>query len=196
MASVLKFWPLALIAVSGLTGWLAWDQYRDRLVAQGRAEVYAARADSLRGVVEAEEAAQERADSLAAAAQARASRERERADSVVEVARARRPEIVERIVHAPDTTAIRQAVEELEIEHATEVSALRQAMATQDSVIHAQAGQIEVRNAALRVRDALIASLEAAQSETRGRGSIETWSERALWGLAGAAVGYLASRVP
>jgi hypothetical protein len=184
--SLARLWPLALVAISGVTSWLAVDQWRDRLVAQGRAEFHQARAKSLRAVVEAQDAARARADSQAVHAAAEARQARSRADSVAEVSARRRPEIVERIVHAPDTTAIRVAVAELEAEHAGEVSALRRAMASQDSVIRSQAGQIAERDRALAVRDELIASLEAAAGDTKGRGFLETWGERVV----AAAVGY------
>jgi hypothetical protein len=186
MRAALRLWPLALVAISGVTSWLAVDQWRDRLVAQGRAEVATARADSLRTVVEAQDAARARADSQAVHAAAEARQARSRADSVAEASARRRPQIVERIVHAPDTTAIRAAVAELEAEHAGEVSALRQAMAAQDSVIRSQAGQIAERDRALAVRDDLIGSLEAAAGDTRSRGLFETWGERVV----AAAVGY------
>jgi hypothetical protein len=184
--SALRY-PLALVLVSGVLGGVGWHQFKERLRAEGAAEVHAARVDSLRGVVEAQDAARARSDSQAVHAAAEADRERSRADSVARASRLARPAIVERIVHAPDTAAVRVAVGELEAEHEAEVGALRRAMAAQDSVIRAQAGQIAERDRALRVRDALIASLEAVQGETKGRGFLETWGERAIAAAVGAA---------
>src|SRR5690606_3123914 len=114
-------WPLVLVVVSGMVGLVAVEQWRERLRAEGRAELHLARADSMQ--VEADARRQHatlqrrRADSLAVALDsARAETERRVARE-----RARRPEIVERIVHAPDTAAIREAVAELEASHEAEV---------------------------------------------------------------------------
>jgi hypothetical protein len=184
--TALRYWPLALIAVSGIVGAVAWGQYKDRLRAEGRAELHLARADSMETIaVErrnmAEAIAIER-DSLEAAYHA----ERARVDSLAQRERTRRPEIIERIVHAPDTTAIRRAVAELEASHEAEVQGYVSALAVADSLLVLERETTEALGSEVRALREVNANLRAAIGDRSGPGFVESWGERALWALGGA----------
>lgn len=190
-----RFWPLALVAVSGIAGATAVHQWKQKLRAEGAEEIHRQRADSALALADERALHVEHLTVARDTLTERLEATRARVDSVTARERRQRPEIVERIVHAPDTAAIRAAVVELEASHEVEVAGLRSALATADSLIAAERARgdalaLEVRS----LRDAN-ASLQAAIGRDTSRGFLETWGERVLFGAGGAVIGYVVGSV-
>lgn len=208
--SLLKYWPLALIAFSGATGGFALHQWKERLRAEGRAEVHrvaavAAKAvadsaleakalsDSLRALdiaradstARAEAAAREEARRRAADAQRRADNALEAAEEAVEGNAEAEAALAEvRQAHADE----RAEWQETERTYRAELFAVRQSRDSWQEMAE------EANGALLAVQAALAASERVNRVDT-SPGFVERWGGRIVAVGVGVATGYvLASR--
>lgn len=186
----------AAAVVLALGGW--WHSHSERLRAEGRAEVLAARVDSLAAVADSVVQEVARVDSAAAQRVQRADSIRQWALRAQAEARERQPRIVERIREVVDTTALAEAVnaglDSLVAEHDAERAAWERERAALVATIEVKDEQIAARDEAIgRIQTALDAALAArATAGATQPGFLERWGERAAYAVGGGVIGYLA----
>lgn len=205
-ALVSRFWPLLLIAFSGIAGGVGIHQWKERLRTEGQNELLRASADSAKALSDSVLRSKAEADSLhalkiaeadsAAEAEARARAEarqraadaQRRADEAMDAAE----RAVEGNAEAEAAVAdVRQALESERTEwRATERTYMAELVAVRQQRDSWRA-RYEAADQAVASLRAALAARERVGGTDASRGFFESWGERALFGVGGAVIGAL-----